>query len=88
VSDNPSIRREDLTPEQEQMGIEFYTSGKVDGAREALRKIRAQVEAIEVPHEFEGYLPEGWKQAMTQVWRVVEDLEKLYEDPRNISPGL
>ena len=87
MSDTPSIRRDGLTPDQEQIGIEFYTSGKIDGARESLRKLRAKIEAIELPKEFEGYLPEGWKQAMSEVWRTIEDLEKLYEDPRNISPG-
>ena len=81
MSDMPSIRRDDLSPDEEKLGIEFYSAGKVDGGRDALRRVRASIEAIEIPHEFEGYLPEGWKEAMTHVWTAIEDLEEKYQDP-------
>ena len=85
MPDIPSIRKDSLTPEEEKLGIEFYTAGKVDGGREALRRLRDLIEKIEVPHEYEGYLPDGWKNALTEVWHVFEDLEKKYEDPNFIT---
>ena len=81
MSDNPSIRREDLSPDQEKLGIEFYTAGKVDGGRDALRRVRSTLEGIEIPMEYEGYLPDGWKEAMSHVWKTLEILEEKYEDP-------
>ena len=81
MPDLPFTPRESLSPEEEKLGIEFYTAGKVDGGREALRRVREALEAVELPHEFQGYLPEGWEPAMKEVWRVVEGLEKKYQDP-------
>ena len=85
MSDNPSIRREDLSPDEEKLGIEFYTAGKVDGGRDALRRIRAALKANEIPMEYEGHLPAGWKEAMAQVWKTLEILEEKYEDPSFIT---
>jgi len=77
VPDIPSIRKDSLTPEEEKLGIEFYTAGKVDGGREALRRLREMIQKIEIP--------EGWKGALAEVWHVFEDLEKKYEDPDFVS---
>ena len=77
----PFSHREPLSPEDERLGIEFYTAGKVDGGREAIRRVRDALEKMEIPHEFKGYLPEGWEQAMKQVWGVIGDLEEKYQDP-------
>ena len=81
MTESPFTRREPLSPEQEKLGIEFYTAGKVDGGRETLRRIRTSLEKVQIPHEFEGYLPEGWKSAMGEVWHILEDLEQKYQDP-------
>ena len=81
MSDLPFTHRDQLTPDEEKLGIEFYTAGKVDGGREALRRIREDLEHIELPEELKGYLPEGWEPAMAEVWRVVERLEEKYQDP-------
>ena len=85
MSDIPVIRRDNLSPDEEKLGIEFYSAGKVDGGRDALRRVRDSLESIEIPHEFEGYLPDGWKEAMTHVWTAIEDLEVRYQDPTFIT---
>jgi len=85
VSKDPSIRREDLSPDEEKLGIEFYTTGKVDGGRDALRRVRSALESIHIPLEYEGYLPDGWKEAMTHVWKTLETLEEKYQDPSFIT---
>lgn len=77
----PFSHRDNLSPEQEKLGIEFYTAGKVDGGRDTLRRVREALEAIHIPDEFKGYLPEGWENAMGEVWRVLGDLEEKYQDP-------
>lgn len=81
MSESPFTRREPLSPAEEKLGIEFYTAGKVDGARETLRRIRTSLEKIGIPKEFEGYLPEGWQNAMGEVWAVLNDLDEKYRDP-------
>jgi hypothetical protein len=81
VSDLPISLRDNLSPDEEKLGIEFYTAGKVDGGREALRRVRDALESIHIPDEFKGYLPEGWETAMGEVWRVMENLEEKYQDP-------
>jgi hypothetical protein len=48
VADLPFSHREPLSPEEEKLGIEFYTAGKVDGGREALRRVRDALEAIQI----------------------------------------
>lgn len=77
----PISHRENLTPDEEKLGIEYYTAGKVDGGREALRRMREAMDKIDLPHEFKGYLPEGWDHALKECWRVLEDLEEKYKDP-------
>ncbi|MHC4470490.1 MAG: hypothetical protein ACYS99_05945 [Planctomycetota bacterium] len=81
MADLPFSHREPLSPEEEKLGIEFYTAGKVDGGREALRRVRDALEAIQIPHEYQGYLPEGWEAATKEVWGVIADLEEKYQDP-------
>jgi hypothetical protein len=77
----PFAHRENLSPEDEKIGIEFYTAGKVDGGRETLRRITDALDHIELPDEFKGYLPEGWDQCKTEVMRVLSDIEEKYKDP-------
>jgi hypothetical protein len=81
VANLPFAHRDNLSPDEEKLGIEFYTAGKVDGGRDTLRRIRGELEKIELPEEFKGYLPEGWENAMGEVWRVLGGLEEKYQDP-------
>ena len=77
----PLSHRKDLSPDEEKLGIEFYTAGKVDGGRDTLRRVHEALESIHIPDEFKGYLPEGWETAMGEVWRVLGNLEEKYKDP-------
>jgi hypothetical protein len=81
LAELPFSHRQPLKPEEEKLGIEFYTAGKVDGGRETLRRVRDALEKIELPDEYKGYLPDGWEPAMAEVWRTIEKMEALYQDP-------
>ncbi len=85
MSELPFSHREPLSPHEEKLGIEFYTAGKVDGGREALRRVRDALENMALPEEYKGYLPDGWKEAMTHVWKTLETLEEKYQDPSFIT---
>ena len=81
MPDLPIASRDNLSPEEEKLGIEFYTAGKVDGGREALRRFKEDLEKIELPDEYKGYRPPGWEEAMKEVWRVLNELDENYQDP-------